>query len=794
MRDRTRSWVAGWSVAALLLLLPTLAAAQCANNNTLYITVTPPCPGTGTVPCVYGGEYVLVNVTAGNTYTFSTCGGAAWDTQITLYNNAGGGSLGYNDDGCGAQSTVTWTATFTGQLRVLVDLYNCVSNASCADLLIACSTSGGGCLPGELADCNGNCAPASWVGDGFCDDGSFTYNGVPIFLNCAALNNDDGDCGPAGCPPGEVPDCNGNCAPSGWIGDGSCDDGSFSWNGVPIYFDCFAFASDGGDCGDPGDPGGCAPGVGGSALPGSGSIQVQQTMTPQQLISNVFLGECLSASGITFTGATGAIGTFSNGWGIGIPSGIIMTSGSAALAAGPNAIGSSGTDNAAGGNALLNGLVPGYTTQDAAVFTFTFTPQTAQVTFTYVFASEEYPEFVCLGLNDVFGFFVSGPGYAANTNIALVPGAYYPVSVDHVNNVGGCGPYSAAHYVAGNFNNTQYDGFTVPLTACINTVPCATYTITIAIADVGDGIYDSAVFLAAQSFSAGVDLEIGADSGGGASSEEECMEQGEFVFTIDQPLDEPTTLVYEITQAGGAIFDPPIPITVTIPAGQTTVSLPISALPSSLTEDASTVTLVLSTGDNPGLGCSCTSDVITATLYLCDPLVLPVEWLGFDATLANGEREVLCAWVTASELNNDHFTVERSHDGHHWEDVGVVPGAGTITTPRYYELTDHAPLPGISYYRVRQTDINGDSGHSVTRTVRRQTLFGVHPNPGNGVFRVTGHEGGTLTIFDAVGRRVPFTLGADGELVLHGAAAGTYVAELVHEQRVEPLRVRIVVR
>ena len=50
----------------------------------------------------------------------------------------------------------------------------------------------------------------------------------------------------------------------------------------------------------------------------------------------------------------------------------------------------------------------------------------------------------------------------------------------------------------------------------------------------------------------GVDLEIGADSGGGASSEEECMEQGEFVFTIDQPLDEPTTLVYEITQAGGA--------------------------------------------------------------------------------------------------------------------------------------------------------------------------------------------------------------------------------------------------
>lgn len=53
---------------------------------------------------------------------------------------------------------------------------------------------GGVCPEGEIADCNGNCAPADWVGDGFCDDGSFTHNGIEIFFNCPEFNNDEGDC------------------------------------------------------------------------------------------------------------------------------------------------------------------------------------------------------------------------------------------------------------------------------------------------------------------------------------------------------------------------------------------------------------------------------------------------------------------------------------------------------------------------------------------------------------------------------------------------------------------------
>lgn len=53
---------------------------------------------------------------------------------------------------------------------------------------------GGACPEGEIEDCNGNCVPADWVGDGFCDDGSFEYNGIAIFLNCEEFDNDGGDC------------------------------------------------------------------------------------------------------------------------------------------------------------------------------------------------------------------------------------------------------------------------------------------------------------------------------------------------------------------------------------------------------------------------------------------------------------------------------------------------------------------------------------------------------------------------------------------------------------------------
>ena len=146
-----------------------LASGQCTNNNVLTgAATTPACSGTTTIPCVQGGQYALINVVAGNTYTFSTCG-ASFDTQITLFNNSGGGTIGFNDDACGLQSTVNWTATFTGQLRVLVDLYDCATNATCAPLTITCTPPP-----------SGDCVYTLTLFDSFSDGWGTSFVGISI--------------------------------------------------------------------------------------------------------------------------------------------------------------------------------------------------------------------------------------------------------------------------------------------------------------------------------------------------------------------------------------------------------------------------------------------------------------------------------------------------------------------------------------------------------------------------------------------------------------------------------------
>ena len=124
-----------------------------------------------------------------------------------------------------------------------------------------------------ILDCDGNCSPLSWVGDGWCDDGAYAvypseeaYNNyqncqaegsddcsqylVSIDLWCAELNWDNGDCEviPGECTPGLIEDCNGICGPADWLGDGFCDDGSYEYNGNPIFFNCEELNNDNGDC------------------------------------------------------------------------------------------------------------------------------------------------------------------------------------------------------------------------------------------------------------------------------------------------------------------------------------------------------------------------------------------------------------------------------------------------------------------------------------------------------------------------------------------------------------------
>src|SRR5690554_6634943 len=137
-------------IAVYTLLFTTNINAQCMNFGSQY----PAAPQTTTSPtlsnvatCFYGGDYGRYNVTNGETYTWTTCGDTDFDTQLSLWNTAHTTSYAYNDDACGLQSTITWTATFTGQVDVLVSRFNCNDENTCMTVQWACITCGGGTAP-----------------------------------------------------------------------------------------------------------------------------------------------------------------------------------------------------------------------------------------------------------------------------------------------------------------------------------------------------------------------------------------------------------------------------------------------------------------------------------------------------------------------------------------------------------------------------------------------------------------------------------------------------------------------
>jgi hypothetical protein len=117
---------------------------------------------------------------------------------------------------------------------------------------------------------------------------------------------------------------------------------------------------------------------------------------------------------------------------------------------------------------------------------------------------------------------------------------------------------------------------------------------------------------------------------------------------------------------------------------------------------------------NGGFTASSVTTLAAQTVYgpftLGSVVPLPIELVKFDAKY-NG-KTVDLNWVTASEMNNDYFTVERTKDGSDFITITKVPGAGTTTTARYYSANDDAPQTGISYYRLMQTDFDGKSSFS----------------------------------------------------------------------------------
>jgi len=260
---------------------------------------------------------------------------------------------------------------------------------------------------------------------------------------------------------------------------------------------------------------------------GQSQVIVDESLTAEEVVTNILLGEGVEIFNITFSGDLDQIGSFdANNSNILIEDGMILATGSCTNVIGPN---NSGSSTTGGGNFGVNDpdldQLSTFNTNDAAVLEFDFIPTGDSLSFNYSFGSDEYNEYVCGSVNDAFGFFLSGPGingaYSNNAiNLAIIPETDgTPVTINSVNNgsVGSAGIASNCTQVDPNWtenteyyidnatnsdaNATQLDGFTVVLKAEASVECGQTYHIKIAIADAGDTAFDSAVFIEGGSFS-----------------------------------------------------------------------------------------------------------------------------------------------------------------------------------------------------------------------------------------------------------------------------------------------------
>jgi hypothetical protein len=129
-----------------------------------------------------------------------------------------------------------------------------------------------------------------------------------------------------------------------------------------------------------------------------------------------------------------------------------------------------------------------------------------------------------------------------------------------------------------------------------------------------------------------------------------------------------------------------------------------------------------------------------ASLSRSNPL--PIELLEFDALL-DGDQ-VQLNWKTLAEINNDYFTIERTSNFEKWQAVATVDGAGNANKLLSYSTIDKNPLPGISYYRLKQTDFDGQFSYSDLEVVSFKnemvTKLRFYPNPVSNELTIEGER------------------------------------------------------
>ncbi|GJM30782.1 MAG: hypothetical protein DHS20C17_34170 [Cyclobacteriaceae bacterium] len=253
-------------------------------------------------------------------------------------------------------------------------------------------------------------------------------------------------------------------------------------------------------------------------------IRIDTSFSVEGLVKQILIGNGVLVGPVSYKGPKHALAHFSDpGFNVHLEEGIVLTTGNAFFVKGPNRVPDRGWASGTEGDPDLDQISAGKT-HDAATLEFDFVTNSEYLSFNFTFGSEEYLEYVDSKYNDVFGFFIDGPGLD-HVNLAVLPGTDEPITVNNINHKKNRKFYhdngfqNTSHpYIWDNRKkkpvrnkrygktakkspyNVQFDGFTQVLEARCMVVPNEVYHIKLAIADVSDYILDSGVFLEAGSF------------------------------------------------------------------------------------------------------------------------------------------------------------------------------------------------------------------------------------------------------------------------------------------------------
>ncbi len=147
------------------------------------------------------------------------------------------------------------------------------------------------------------------------------------------------------------------------------------------------------------------------------------------------------------------------------------------------------------------------------------------------------------------------------------------------------------------------------------------------------------------------------------------------------------------------------------------------------------------------------SDVAFVAYNTISAVILPITLMSFEARYE--QDEVRIRWKTATEINNDYFVVERSADGKNWEQVVRRDAAGNSQVELQYEEVDKYPLADVSYYRLKQTDFDGNYTYSNIVAVNVEgKAIELFPNPVSGILSIRGENVGKIRVMNLVGQDI----------------------------------------